>query len=67
VTPEAFARDPRPVAPGALHSPVVCAYCGETSVVLRPIVLGVTSAEAAVCVDVFDCVRRQLRKKAEAA
>lgn len=56
-----------PVLPlGVLHSPFVCAFCGATSD-LRLTVLGLTRAEAAVCLDPIECVRRQMRRKEIAA
>jgi hypothetical protein len=54
----------RSVAFGVLHSPYICAWCGATAD-LRVTVLGLTRAEAAVCVDVVACVRRQRERTLE--
>jgi hypothetical protein len=62
MTPAASLHDLRPVAMGVLHSPFACAFCGETTG-LRPSVLVLTRVEAGVCVDLVECIRRQLRQR----
>jgi hypothetical protein len=51
----------RPLPLGFLHPPKRCTFCG-TQGPLRRTVLRATIAEAAVCLDVVDCMRRRKRK-----
>jgi hypothetical protein len=52
---------------GRLHSPETCAYCGAgkaEGAELERTILGLTYAEALVCVNLADCLRRRLRRVA---
>jgi hypothetical protein len=52
---------------GRLHSAQTCCYCGAgkgEDAELERTILGLTYAEAAVCLNLADCLRRRLRRAA---